>query len=557
MSLPGPTIRRARAERPRARIGLIVVAVGTVAAIALLFGVHFAGVLFRDDGPRTLHVSPNGDDAGSGLSPETAWRSLARADAERLRPGDQLLLEGGSRLSGSLSIGPGEAGDASRPVVIGSYGVGRAVIAAAGAAVTVYNTAGVEVRDLLVKGDASAYADASGVKAYSDLPGERRLDGITIAGVEATGFRIGIEVGAAPNAAGFRNVTVRDSVVHGNMEVGLLAHGSPFDVASPRYSHETVKVVGVEAYGTPGDPRNRTRNTGSGIVFGSVRDGLIERSSAHDNGSLAKAPEGPVGIWAYDSTRVVIQKNISYRNHTAGRYDGGGFDFDQNVSASVLQYNYSHDNDGAGYMFYSAEDNGAHRGNTIRYNVSSDDGRRLSIYGGISLAGYVHDVEVYHNTVIARTSGTASAPAIRVRGEHTGVAVRNNVLVSDGTALVLAAPYPPDQVRFQGNLYFARSGPWAVGWGATVHSSLPSWRAGTGQERVAASDSGITADPRLGTTDVGGTDGSFVPRADSPVIGRALDLKALFGTDPGTVDYLGRPVTGPTAVGAVEPFARR
>jgi hypothetical protein len=290
-----------------------------------------------------------------------------------------------------------------------------------------------------------------------------------------------------------------------------------------------------------------------------VRGGLVEGSSAHDNGAVARAPEGPVGIWAYDSTGIVMQHNVSYRNHTAGPHDGGGFDFDQNVSSSVLQYNLSYGNDGPGFMFYSAEDNGAHRGNTIRYNVSSDDGRRLSAYGGISLAGHVRDADVYHNTVIASATSRANAPAVRVKGIHTGVAIRNNVFVATDTGLVAAYAYRPDEVVFQGNVYFVRSGRWAVGWGGTVHRTLARWRAVTGQERVGTADAGMAADPRLGSAGatVARPDDAFVPQAGSPVIGRALDLRALFGTDRGTVDYLGRPVAAPASVGAVEAFPVR
>jgi hypothetical protein len=69
---------------------------------------------------RTLHVSPAGDDSADGLSPATAW-TLARASAAVLRPGDRLLLQGGARFPGTLELGPQDAGDPARPVVIGAF----------------------------------------------------------------------------------------------------------------------------------------------------------------------------------------------------------------------------------------------------------------------------------------------------------------------------------------------------------------------------------------------------------------------------------------------------
>jgi hypothetical protein len=73
-------------------------------------------------------VSPRGDDAAVGLSPATAWWSLAHAGAESLRPGDHLLLKGGAYFAGTLEFGPQDAGDATDPVVIAAYGSGAPVI---------------------------------------------------------------------------------------------------------------------------------------------------------------------------------------------------------------------------------------------------------------------------------------------------------------------------------------------------------------------------------------------------------------------------------------------
>lgn len=75
---------------------------------------------------------------------------------------------------------------------------------------------------------------------------------------------------------------------------------------------------------------------------------VIERSVARDNGYLSDAGNGPIGIWTFKSRGVTIQYNGSYRNRTGGEKDGGGFCLDLNTSESVLHYNHSHDNQGAG-----------------------------------------------------------------------------------------------------------------------------------------------------------------------------------------------------------------
>ncbi|WP_346533290.1 right-handed parallel beta-helix repeat-containing protein [Micromonospora sp. DPT] len=510
----------------------------------------------------TFHVSPTGDDARDGSSPAAAWRSLDKASAFAFKPGDKLLLEGGAHFRGSLTVGPGEAGDAANPVVVGTYGGGRATIeAAGGAGIRVHNTAGVEIRDLVIVGGGADNRTTGGIELYSDLTDGRKLDHVHITGVEVSGFKNGIQIAAGPNSTGFRGVRIRAANLHGNTENGLISFGPRFDAAAPRYAHEDVVVSEVEAHHNAGDPTNHFSNTGSGIALGSVRGGRIERSRAHDNGSSAAAPEGPVGIWTWDSTAVVMERNVSFRNHTAGQKDGGGFDMDQNVSSSVLQYNLSYDNDGAGYLLYSGQSNAAHTDNVVRFNISINDARKLPEYAGIHLAGSVNNAEVYHNTVVMEAEGWAPA-AVRLQkffGGLSNVVLRNNLLVSGGTNLVIADEFSTANVLLQGNNFFAESGTWAASWAGVSYVNLEDWRAATGQERVGARVGGSSVDPRFGRADRSGSPAQRVkavtPRRDSPLAGRALNLRSLFNVDPGPVDFLGRPLVGAGTVGAIQPAA--
>ncbi|WP_161557792.1 right-handed parallel beta-helix repeat-containing protein [Micromonospora sicca] len=510
----------------------------------------------------TYHVSPTGDDSLDGSSPATAWRSLDKAAAFAFKPGDKLLLEGGAHFRGSLTFGPGDAGDAANPVVVDTYGAGRATIeAAGGAGIRVHNTAGVEIRDLVIVGGGADNKTTGGIELYSDLTDGRKLDHVDISGVEVSGFKNGIQIGAGPNSTGFRGVRIRAANLHGNTENGLISFGPRFDAAAPRYAHEDVVVSDVEVHHNAGDPTNHFSHTGSGIALGSVRGGRIERSSAHDNGRSAAAPEGPVGIWTWDSTAVVMERNVSFRNHTAGQKDGGGFDMDQNVSSSVLQYNLSYDNDGAGYLLYSGQLNAAHTGNIVRFNISINDARKLPEYAGIHLAGSVNNAEVYHNTVVMEAEGWAPA-AIRLQNFFRGlsnVVLRNNLIVSGGTNLVIADDFSTADVLLQGNNFFAESGTWAVSWAGASYANMGDWRAATGQERLGAKVGGSSADPRFVTADRSGSPAqraqALTPRRDSPLAGRALNLRSRFNVDPGPVDFLGRPLVGAGTVGAIQPAA--
>lgn len=127
-------------------------------AVLLLAGSGCGATPHYEPPSATYYVAPNGDDGSSGTSPGEAWRTLDRAERTGLEPGDKLLLKGGARFSGTITVGEEEAGDADRPVVIGSYGGGRATVAAMNTpGVSVHNTAGVEIRDVRVTGGGSSY----------------------------------------------------------------------------------------------------------------------------------------------------------------------------------------------------------------------------------------------------------------------------------------------------------------------------------------------------------------------------------------------------------------
>src|SRR5439155_9808698 len=133
--------------------------------------------------------------------------------------------------------------------------------------------------------------------------------------------------------------------------------------------------------------------TGSGIYLAHVDGARITRCVVHDNGKDGAAP---VGIWAAGSNRVTIEYCESYNNHTATTTDGGGFDFDWDVTNSTMQYNYSHDNDGPGFLLYAGSHNS--NDNTIRYNVTQNDGRQNG-KAGIQIGGNVTNANITNNTV--------------------------------------------------------------------------------------------------------------------------------------------------------------
>jgi parallel beta-helix repeat protein len=77
------------------------------------------------------YVSPSGSDAASGTSPAEAWQTVEQVDRASLKPGDEVLFEGGATFSDdALMPGWGEtaSGTSSAPISFGSYGQGQARI---------------------------------------------------------------------------------------------------------------------------------------------------------------------------------------------------------------------------------------------------------------------------------------------------------------------------------------------------------------------------------------------------------------------------------------------
>jgi hypothetical protein len=67
----------------------------------------------------------NGRDTAAGTSPATAWKTLSKASAARLDPGDRLLLSRGSTWRGQ-QLRIGRSGTAAAPIVVDAYGAAAA-----------------------------------------------------------------------------------------------------------------------------------------------------------------------------------------------------------------------------------------------------------------------------------------------------------------------------------------------------------------------------------------------------------------------------------------------
>src|SRR5205814_224044 len=115
--------------------------------------------------------------------------------------------------------------------------------------------------------------------------------------------------------------------------------------------------------------------------------------------------------------------------------DGGGFDLDGGCTNGVIQYNYSHDNYGAGYLLYQFAIARPFNNNTVRYNISQNDGRQ-GHYGGIYMGGgsAVKNSAIYNNTISLAPGADPSIAGVKMTSIGSGNTVRNNIIQTSGGA---------------------------------------------------------------------------------------------------------------------------
>ena len=519
----------------------------------VIFVVFFVSVA----GATSYYVSPAGGDINAGTSAEQAWKTISKVNATTFKAGDSVLFEGGKTFKGSLRFDAGDSGTRAKPVTVGSYGAGRATIGSGGRyGLHAKDCGGFVVKDLIFVGSGKDDAKGkSGIYFFTELSGEKpehiRVDNVQVKGYRWEGILI---AGARGRNSGFKDVRISGAEVFDNGDKGICFSGS-----RPKgdWVHKDIYVGECKVYDNIGIAGAKG-HTGHGIIVSSIDGGIIEFCEAYNNGELCSDPHsgGPVGIWAWDSHKVVIQYCESYNNKTGNEKTGGGFDLDGGCVNCVMQYNYSHGNYGAGYGIYQYNGAREFKNNIVRYNISENDGL-VGRYGGIDIwstnsSGGIQNTKIYNNTIYisSSTKGSAIADLPHTKGETYvyNTEIYNNIFVSAAGKKVVDVPNPAGGWSFKGNCYWTIGGNIEIGWGGRTYTGLGEWREATGQERIDGKDVGFEADPQLVNAGGGGTIGdvhklagleAYRLRGSSPLIDAGLDIRELFGIDGGGRDYYG------------------
>lgn len=472
----------------------------------------------------THHVDCHARDGGDG-SRDRPFNTLDGANAAPLEPGARVLLRRGTACTGTLA--PRTGGTSALPLVLGSYGAGPLprIDAVEGQAVLLKDLSHVTVErlELTNRGDFRSRRRGIHVTAETgvvrgivirglhvhDVHGDQAKDGVASGGIE-----LDVVATAGEPHPRFDGVLVEGNRVEDVYRSGIRLDGTtdgsrpPATAAWPEAS-TNVRVRGNRLDRIGGDGIIPTGTVGAVIEDNVVANGNLRGAAITD-------PEGfscNAGIWTFHANGTVIQRNEVYGMRFT-ECDGTGFDIDYDQDGTVIQFNFSHDNEG-GFLLVCTN-NFVRRTAEVRFNLSLDDGHQLRDSPCALQLGTYEGVRVFNNTFAGRD------PTFAVL-DPLGLEFRNNVVYATAPTVRIACGLPCSH-----NLFFNFP---PTGTNAVV-----------GDPRFA--DPGRPADGRL---DAGR---GYRLSPGSPAIAAGTRI-------PGTpeVDYFGEPVPreGPPSIGFHQP----
>jgi hypothetical protein len=467
--------------------------------------------------------SLNGSDGNNGVSASSAWQTIDRVNQMTYGPGDSILLKRGCVWQGPGFKAKGN-GSVQSPIVLADYGeahLALPVIDGVGAhepAVLLQNVQNWIVRNLELTqhGQTPQNLDANNEKG-------KDADQYSDEYMRAVVHVLGLGAPNDPNcgeACTVRNIRLENLLVRDGSWTGIYASGGYYQLRSGTYGYvDNLVIAGVESrnhhkagieitctyyqtriYATSNVmvlDSHLHHNGGDGVMVGPVRNGLLDGNECNHNGRIRNAR---VGCWTWDSEDTTIQFNESHHNMTPltnnKARDGSGFDLDLGTENGMIQYNWSHDNEGEGFLLMSwPVGYGYSRGEShniqMRYNISERDGKKLG--GGISIFGGVSPAVIYNNVIYYepdRLSGTdmfngeggAITTSIFGKSGRPDVRAYNNIFITNGRTNPAAVSNNlwtdgAGTFAFDHNIWWRVEGGTRFQWGNTAITSWNGWQA--------------------------------------------------------------------------------
>ncbi len=404
--------------------------------------------------------SQAGDDQHQGTSIKQAWKSLAKVNAQQFKPGDRVLFKRGSRWQGQLA--PQGSGTKAQPITYGAYGKGALPqIAAEG-----------KFRDaVLLKNSSYIHLQYLDISNLDTTLKEQKIG--------PTGVRI-----LAENSGAIYNIHISNLYIHDingdNKKGSKEGHGIFWDCQGPKPSWienlliehcklERVDRNGIRGNGTFGFRDNWFPNKnliirnckledigGDGIVIKAFDGALVERNQLFHIRTRAK--DNAVGIWPHSSDHTTIQFNeVAYTKNRDWSNDGQSFDIDGNCNHTIIQNNYSHDNEGGFMLVISDAINEKSQMTTnsiIRNNLSINDGnQRKRLFNFALVTDQTH---ITGNLFLNTTKDSVKIELVDIEhGVPKNVIFENNIIdfQHGATAVCTKSAVQYDALTWKGNTF--------------------------------------------------------------------------------------------------------
>ena len=337
---------------------------------------------------------------------------------------------------------PTGSGTPQAPIVVSSYGSGdpaRLVGDGGLATILLADLSFWTLRNIQVTNDGHEEAKRSGILVEATQSGEV-VKGITIEHVHVYNVRgltgednsakdtggIGIFAPALDRPARFDGIMVKASTIEHVDNVGLWLNSYPLlNPEDPRWTaarNEHIVIAG-----------NRISDTGRNAiivrqaVYPIIEGNTVTHASARHHGNA---------IFTRSTRDAVIRGNEVSFTGTEPSGENAAFDADIGSLRTVIEYNWSHDNQGGLFSLCNNpyDETNVTDGTIVRFNVSENDGIRA-----FGFSGAVTHSLIYNNTVFIGPGHKEAIVEMRPFSESRprfadGAVFFNNLLIVAGKA---------------------------------------------------------------------------------------------------------------------------
>lgn len=381
--------------------------------------------------------SLKGNDTNNGTTAATAWQTITKVNATTFKPGDSILFNCGSVWSG-VTLHPLGSGTTGKPIVVSKYGTGK-LPQINGNTATVHLPYAVYLTN-------QQYFTISNLDITNNFEATDSATTATKRGVYVTAKDLGI----------VHCITLKNLVVHdvlGSYYSDVTAGGIFCEITGTK-THtwydslliDNCHVYNVDRTGISNQSSwngNRTITSNSGWYPSTnliVQNCEVDSSGA--NSIIIRVAKAPIiqynkvykssirysgnSIFVFNCDDALIQHNEgSFNVFNAGDADASAFDGDYRCHRTVIQYNYSHDNDGGAWVVVSdpSISNTFDDSCIIRYNISQNDNHANASkeQAIVRISGNITNTTIYNNTIYSSKDCIALLDHCGWGGAQTGV----------------------------------------------------------------------------------------------------------------------------------------